>query len=282
MEFYNENAVLYIPDGASESEALPRTTDLCVAAHQDDIEIMAFAPIVKCFGRSDRWFTGVVLTDGGGSPRTGPYADYTDGQMKKVRIEEQKKAADTGKYSAQFMLGYESSCIKSADKSRKAVDELAAVIEACSPDILYMHNFADKHDTHTAAALRCAEAVMRLPENKRPRKIYSLEVWRGLDWLCDSDKVCLDTSEKPELARALLNVYESQIAGGKRYDSAAIGRRLANATFYASHDTDRLESCSYAADITDEIYGGSSPEDIICGYIKHFEEDVRSRIGRLS
>lgn len=282
MKFINKNAELYIPDGASENEALSRTTDMCVAAHQDDIEIMAFAPIVKCFDKADKWFTGVVITDGAGSPRTGAYADYTDEQMKLVRIEEQKKAADTGKYSAQIMLGYESGNVKNKQKSGSVVSELADIIEMCSPDILYIHNFADKHDTHAAAALRCVEAVRSLPENKRPRKIYSLEVWRGLDWLCDEDKLCLDTSEKPELAAALLNVYESQIAGGKRYDSAAIGRRFANATFYASHDTDKLESCSYAIDITEDIKSGGTPENIICKYIERFENDVRRRLGRLS
>lgn len=86
----------------------------------------------------------------------------------------------------------------------------------------------------------------------------------------------------PNLAAALLGVYDSQIAGGKRYDSAALGRRLANATFYASHDTDSFESCSYGIDITDFINGTLPPQDFICEYIHRFEKEVRERIRRLS
>ena len=98
---------------------------------------------------------------------------------------------------------------------RQAAGELAAIVEKCAPEVLYIHNFADKHDTHVAVALRAAEAVRSLPADRRPSKIYALEVWRGLDWLCDEDKTCFDTSEHPNLAAALLGVYDSQIAGGK-------------------------------------------------------------------
>ena len=33
---------IYIPDGTEEEQALERTTHLCIAAHQDDIEFMAY------------------------------------------------------------------------------------------------------------------------------------------------------------------------------------------------------------------------------------------------
>ena len=49
----NERAILYIPDGEKESAAVERITHLAVAAHQDDIEFMAYAPIADCFGKSD-------------------------------------------------------------------------------------------------------------------------------------------------------------------------------------------------------------------------------------
>ena len=176
---------------------------------------MAFAPAAKCYGKQDRWFTGVVVTDGAGSPRTGIYESYTDEEMKEVRIGEQKRAAAVGGYSAQFLLGYPSAAVKNSEESAVRA-ELAEIIEKCAPETLYIHNFADKHDTHVATALRAAEAVRSLPPEKRPAKVYALEVWRGLDWLCDEDKVCFDTSEHPNLAAALLGVYDSQIAGGKR------------------------------------------------------------------
>ena len=93
MQFKNAGAELFIPDGRPEAEALARTTHMGVAAHQDDLEIMAYHGILECLGRADRGFLGVTVTDGSGSPRDGAYAAYTDRQMQEIRRSEQKKAA---------------------------------------------------------------------------------------------------------------------------------------------------------------------------------------------
>ena len=85
MKFNLETAEVFIPDGLPVDEALARTTHLCFAAHQDDIEIMAAEPILKCFQQKDLWFTGVVVSDGRGSPRDDLYKDYTDEEMRVVR-----------------------------------------------------------------------------------------------------------------------------------------------------------------------------------------------------
>jgi len=90
----------------------------------------------------------------------------------------------------------------------------------------------------------------------------------------------LDVSERPALKAALLGVYDSQIEGGKRYDLAALGRYEANATFYASHDTDKLSAAIYAVDLTPLLDGGSIAE-YMEGYIKRFSRDVADRISRL-
>ena len=66
MNFHLNTAEIFIPDGQSIESALARTTHLCFSAHQDDIEIMAANPIVECFQQKDKWFTGVVVTDGRG------------------------------------------------------------------------------------------------------------------------------------------------------------------------------------------------------------------------
>ncbi|MDD2417863.1 MAG: PIG-L family deacetylase [Oscillospiraceae bacterium] len=281
MKFNKQAAEVFIPDGTDEKIALGRTTDLCIAAHQDDIEIMSFAPAAKCYGKADEWFTGVVMTDGAGSPRSGIYEEYTDEEMKVVRVTEQKNAASVGGYSAQFLLSYNSSEIKDAGNTQ-TVEEIAAIIKACNPEIVYTHNLADKHDTHVAVALRVIAAIRSLPADLRPKKVYSLEVWRGLDWLCDEDKSCFDTSTHPNLAAALLGVFDSQIAGGKRYDSAAIGRRLANATFFASHDTDNCESMSYGLDITELINSNTDGFEFVNRYINNFKDEVEQRIRRFS
>ena len=51
-----------------------------------------------------RNFTGVVVTDGRGSPRDDLYKDYTDEEMRLVRFKEQRKAAVVGEYAAQVIL----------------------------------------------------------------------------------------------------------------------------------------------------------------------------------
>jgi hypothetical protein len=94
------------------------------------------------------------------------------------------------------------------------------------------------------------EAVRRIPPYSRPKKVYGCEVWRGLDWLCDDDKVALDVSAYPALAEKLNACFQSQIAGGKDYGRAVIGRRKANATFYDSHAVDMVDQLSFAMDLT--------------------------------
>ena len=111
--------IIYIPDGQEQTKALQRTTHLCIAAHQDDTEFMAFSPIAECFQKQDKWFCGVVTCDGAGSPRNGLYADFTDEDMKAIRITEQKKAAAIGEYGAQILLGYSSAERKNQRKGCK-------------------------------------------------------------------------------------------------------------------------------------------------------------------
>ena len=112
MKFFQLAADVYVPDGRPIAKALARTTHLCLAAHQDDIEIMAYHGIAACYGRRTPGFAGVVVTDGAGSPRTGPFARFTDEQMKRVRSDEQRRAAQLGRYSAMIQLAHPSRVVK--------------------------------------------------------------------------------------------------------------------------------------------------------------------------
>src|SRR4051812_18091409 len=100
MKLSRASAEVFVPDQVPLALALPRTTHLGIGAHHDDLEIMAAHGILECFGRADRWFTGVVVTDGAGSARDFEYAAHTDEQLKAVRRLEQKKAAYVGEYGA--------------------------------------------------------------------------------------------------------------------------------------------------------------------------------------
>jgi LmbE family N-acetylglucosaminyl deacetylase len=189
MKFSNPRADVFVPDASlTPHGALARVTHLCVAAHQDDIEIMAYAGIADCFGRSDRAFGGVVMTNGAGSPRIGAYATYTDDQMQTVRREEQRRAAQIGRYAIQIQLAHASVDVKNRHHSGVASD-LTQIFTSCRPEVVYLHNPADKHDSHVAVLLRCLEAIWTLPADQRPKRVLGCEVWRDLDWLPDSSRL---------------------------------------------------------------------------------------------
>ncbi len=281
MKLKHTNADLFVPDGLAPDLALPRTTHLGIGAHQDDLEIIAYEGIEACHGRDDRWFGGVVLTDGSGSARTGVYADYTGEEMRHVRMHEQRKAATIGDYSFMAQLGYPSKAVRSPDAS-DPVDDLEAILRAARPATVYVHNPADKHDTHIGTLARCLDALRRLPESERPERLLGVEVWRDLDWLLDDEKVVLQTDRRPNLAAALMGVFDSQISGGKRYDLAVPGRRLANATFFQSHSVDESESAAFAVDLSPLLRDdGPTVAALIEGHMDRFREDVLKRIAKM-
>ncbi len=278
MRFHLPTAEIFIPDGLPVEQALARTTHLCISAHQDDIEIMAARPILDCFQQKDRWFTGVVVTDGRGSPRDDLYKDYTDDEMRLVRFKEQKKAAFVGEYAAQVLLDYPSKIIKNAANPGPVTD-LTDLILIARPNYVYTHNLADKHDTHVAVARRVIEAIRTLPEVDRPEKLYGCEVWRDLDWMMDEDKIAFDLTKHENIQSAMLGVFDSQICGGKRYDLASLGRRRANATYFASHGVDLTMGLSYGMDLTPLIRDTEkNVNEYVQGYIQRFAADVNARL----
>jgi LmbE family N-acetylglucosaminyl deacetylase len=281
MKFNLDTAELFVPDGLPAEQALARTTHLCFAAHQDDIEIMAAEPILTCFQQKDKWFTGVVITDGRGSPRDDLYKDCTDEDMRVVRFIEQKKAAFVGEYAAQVLLDYPSKAIKDGS-NKQAVEDIVKIVKATRAQFVYTHNLADKHDTHVGVALKVIEAVRQLPKDEQPQKLYGCEVWRDLDWMTDADKVPFDCSAHENLQMALVAVFDSQICGGKRYDLATMGRRKAHATYFASHGTDTTTGLSFGMDLTPLIADPPmAPDAFVQEFIQRFAQEVTDRVGRL-
>lgn len=282
MRFHLDSSEIYVPDQLPVEQALARTTHMTVSAHQDDIEIMAAQPILECFQQAQKWFTGVVVTDGRGSPRDNLYADYSDEDMRLVRFKEQRKAAFVGEYAAQVMLDYPSSVVKDASR-REPVADLVTLLRAARPEVVYTHNLADKHDTHVSVALRVIAAIRELPDGERPPKLYGCEVWRALDWMQDADKVPMDVSAHENLQAALLGVFDSQIAGGKRYDLASMGRRRAHATYFETHGVDLTTGLSFAMDMTPLIKNREQdPIAFVQGFMDHFAHDVAERIRRVN
>jgi len=281
MKFKLDGAELFVPDGLPEEEALARTTHMAIGAHQDDLEIMAYAGILECFQQPDKWFTGVVVTNGSGSPRDDVYKDYTDDEMRVVRRKEQRKAAVVGEYAAQVLLDYTRGAVKSAS-GKDPVEDLAALLKVARPEIVYTHNLADKHDTHVAVAIKTIEAIRSLPAGLRPKKLYGCEVWRDLDWMIDEDKAVFDCTGHENLQASLLGVFDSQIAGGKRYDLATLGRRKAHATYHASHGVDVANGLTFGMDLTpltvDPLIDIAA---FVQEHIDRFANEVRDRLAKL-
>lgn len=278
MQFTNPTAEIYVPDATPLPDAIARTTHIAIAAHQDDIEIMAYRGIVECFGVDDRWFTGVVVTNGAGSPRDDLYASCSDEQMQKVRRVEQIKAAFVGEYAAQALLNFTSAAVKDGE-NHEVVADIHKLLKTAKPEVVYTHNLADKHDTHVGVALKTIQAVREMDAADRPRKVYGCEVWRDLDWMIEDDKVGFDVSAHPNIAAALLGVFDSQICGGKRYDLATAGRRAAHATYFASHGTDKVSALSFAMDLTPlALDPNLDVAEFALAYIDRFRDEVSERL----
>ncbi len=278
MKLHNRTAEIFIPDGRPIGAALKRVTHLGIGAHQDDLEFMAFHGIRECFGHKQKWFGGVTCTNGAGSSRRGRYKSFTDAKMMATRRREQNAAAVIGEYGVMVQLDFPSSTVKSA-RDTALKDDLKNILKATRPRVVYTHNPADKHDTHIGVVIAALQAMRELPRGQRPRQVIGCEVWRDLDWLDDASKVVMDVSGHDRLAAALNGVFDSQIAGGKRYDLATLGRRAANATFFESHVTDAAAQLIFGLDLTPLVVDES--KDIVTfvtGHIAQFQRDVKHRL----
>ncbi|HXE72857.1 MAG TPA: PIG-L family deacetylase [Candidatus Nitrosotenuis sp.] len=280
MRLSHPAAQLFVPDGTPLPQALARLTHVGVGAHPDDLEFMAWHPVLECFHDPDRWFGAITVTAGRGSSRTRMYADYTDEDMARVRLQEQKRAALIGEYGALVWLDFTSDEVR-APGAPQLVEDLVTLLEGCQARAVYTHNLADKHDTHVAVALAVVAALRRLPPERRPARLYGCEVWRSLDWLVDEDKVAFDVSAHENLTLSLMGVYDSQIAGGKRYDLATLGRKRANATYWKPRTPDAATAVEFAMDMTALLTDPDlDPLDFVTGLIERFRQDVAARVRR--
>ncbi len=278
MHLNRTESEVFAPDGTAESQALARTTHLGIGAHPDDLEFMTWHGILECLHRTDRWFSGVTVTDGRGSSRASVYADFSDEQMARVRRDEQRKAAFVGEYGALVTLGYSSAEVRGPAR-RQVGEDFEALLRATRPRVLYTHSLCDRHASHVAVATLVVAALRRLGPEFHPQEFYGCEVWRSLDWLLPDDRVGFDVSAHENLTAALMGVYDSQIAGGKRYDLATSGRRRANATYHDAYAPDHVTLLEYAMDLGPLLRDSSlSVVDFAVGMVDRLAADVRQRL----
>ena len=247
---------------------------LCICAHQDDNEIMAMDGVLKGIRSRNYSFALVVTADGGGSARTGEFKDYTDEMMKAVRIKEQQEASEIGRYHSLYLLNYPSKDIKDKN-NRDIVKEYKNIIKELKPEVIYTHSVLDKHPTHLGVVVKVINAIRELPKEYQPKVLYGCEVWRGLDWISDERKIGFDLSKNVKLQKKILDVFKSQIAGGKEYTKASLGRRYANATYFQSHSVDTYKLVNYGIDMMPLI---KNKDLSIQAFALSFVDDLRNEI----
>ncbi len=278
MDFSNPNARIIVPDGTAPVQALARTTHLGIAAHPDDLELVAVEGILACYGARQPGFTGVVLTDGAGSARGGAFAGMSDEEMRLQRMSEQVRAALLGRYSAVVMLNHPSAAVQ-RQPNQDLLEDLLQVLFVAHPQAVYTHDPADPHPTHAAAARAAIEALRRLPSAERPGRFLGVEVWRGLDWLPADERVVLDLSRRAGLQERLLAAFESQ-AAGKDVLRAAMGRRRANAAGLDPRRAGTVKLASFAMDLAPLLQEGSPGlAEFLRGKVERFGGEMAGREG---
>lgn len=281
MKSLNATADFFIPDGKTEDEALKRVTHLGVGAHPDDLELLAGHAILECQKKGDGSFAGVVCADGAGCPRSGPFARNSEDEMKEIRRQEQRAAAALAGYGLLVQLGYRSRDVRDG-KNPALEQDLLVLLEATRPHVVYCHDLADRHDTHVAVSAALIRAIRWLKPEDRPQKLFGCEVWRGLDWLDDKEKVIFDLAGADPLLAEALREHKSQLQGGRRFDAAFIGRLRANAAFQKPLTTGPEKLALLAMDLTPLIRDpGLDLADFVAERIGRFQADVCSRIRKV-
>jgi len=281
MRFSKTTADVFIPDEIPLDEALDRITHLGIAAHPDDLELMALHGILHCLEKPDDWFGAVICTGGGGAPETGRYRSEPQGRLKEIRRREQNLAALIGRYSVVIHLDFESRELLGAEGRALLADDIAHITRASHPSVVYTHNPADRHDTHVAVCRAVIRGLRALPHPERPRTVYGCEMWRSLDWLVAMDRLLLPLEGPENIARALAAVHDSQISGGRRYDLAIDGRAISNAILDDPHRLPKYEKAWLAMDLTALLHNDDLDlKDYVATLLENFSKDVISRLER--
>ncbi len=227
----------FIPDNVSPEVAKARTRYLAIVAHPDDLEFMCFDGIGRGF--SDKSFAGIVLSGGGGSARSGRFANVSNQEMIQIRQKEQMEAAKTGNYSFVDFWNLESAELKNPVEQKKLLQKMQDLLVSLNLERLYIHNPFDRHVTHVASSLLVLNALRLLPQAKRPKLCLGGELWRSLDWILPKYRIIEDVSSRFELQKTLLEMFPSQTESGKSYVEAMLGRRRSNAVLIESHSVDK-------------------------------------------
>jgi LmbE family N-acetylglucosaminyl deacetylase len=203
--------------------------------------------------------------------------------MVRIRLNEQRSAAEVGHYGALVALGLPTAEVRDVDELASELEEL---IRDAAPEMVITHDLFDRHATHTAVTRAVIEALRSLDPDERPGRLLAVEGWRSLDWAPREHLVTVDALGAGPLGHELLACFRSQIEGGKRYDLAAEGRRRANATFADPYGADVSPELVLALDLT-ELMDADAPSptafaaSLLEGFSTEVQEALASETGRV-
>ena len=264
MNLLNSNSTV-IPKATPNLEL---TTHLAIGAHPDDNEFMAYNGIGECYGKKDERFTGVVITDGAGSTRNGIYRDMSLEEISIVRRVELMRAANFGDFLALVYLGYTSPELKGSRQNDIRQDIVEVLINT-RPEVVYVHNLFDDHDTHVAASRLSIDALREVRDSFVPQRVYGCEMTGSLDWY--PARVRLDTSMHERVAHQVLHVFESQSDNLRSYPEATIARWISQAV-YDRENKRGPHKISFAMDLTALVNDGTDMRDFIAQITEQFRQ----------
>ncbi len=200
MKFTKTDASVFVPDGTAVQDAFCRVTHLGIGAHQDDLEIMAFHGIQKCFTSKDLWF-GAVIVDRrrrlAAGRRVRRFQRRSHGRAPAHRAEEgghprqlrrprPAQPPEPGGQGRRERAG--SGPIWSRSSRRRGPRSSTPTIRPTST--------TPTSPSPSRPSPPCASCA----PDERPTTVYGCEVWRELDWMDDSDKVPLDVGRRESLS----------------------------------------------------------------------------------
>jgi hypothetical protein len=170
---------IYVPDaaqtvsGTSAEQVLASITHLGIAAHPDDLEIMAIDGILKGFSGEGNVFAGVVLTDGRGAPRAGKFSSLSDAELADLRKTEQKEAARIGRYAALVFMNFASRDVR---QGSSVVESLARVMRMCVPPLGIYPQPAGRTPHAQRGCLARHPGAAQPAADMLPEQVYGCEV----------------------------------------------------------------------------------------------------------
>ena len=250
--------------------------NVVIAAHKDDGEMIGIKGIDDSF-KKDESLVMIILTNGSGCPRVGEFESVSDEDMVEIRTAEQKRTSEIGRYNMLYLLEHPSKAVQSKEEAIQ--QEIIEILEKY-PDVenIYIHNPFDSHKTHVCACELAIDSIRDMylkGKLQKLKNVLGVEVWRSLDWLPDKYKVALDTSGSEFISQNIMSVFVSQNMA-KRYDEAIAARRMANATFDASHESNSCASLTYAINLMDLVTSvNKNILDLLTENIELFEKNLR-------